>query len=52
MQVKDKLYINGRWVVSGSTRRLPLDGSKQSGHDRELGRYGLEEFLELKSQQQ
>ena len=29
----------------------PFGGYKQSGHGRESGRYGLEEFLEIKSLQ-
>jgi aldehyde dehydrogenase (NAD+) len=29
----------------------PFGGYKQSGHGRELGRYGLEEYLETKSLQ-
>ena len=47
MQTHDKIYING-----GAFNLLaPFGGYKQSGHGRELGRYGLEKFLEVKSLQ-
>ncbi len=40
--------INGQ----GFNPLAPFGGYKQSGHGRELGRYGLEEFLETKSIQE
>ena len=47
MQIRDKIEING-----GACNLLtPFGGYKQSGHGREFGRYGLEEFLEIKSLQ-
>jgi len=39
--------VNG----GGFNPLAPFGGFKQSGHGRELGRYGLEEFLETKSLQ-
>ncbi len=46
--------IRAGWVeVNGGAFNLfaPFGGYKQSGHGREFGRWGLEEFLELKSLQ-
>ena len=43
----------GRVDINGGAFNMlaPFGGYKQSGHGRELGRYGLEEFLEVKSMQ-
>ena len=43
----------GRVDVNGGAFNLlaPFGGYKQSGHGREFGRYGLEEYLEVKSLQ-
>ncbi|HKU71102.1 MAG TPA: aldehyde dehydrogenase family protein, partial [Burkholderiales bacterium] len=42
-----KIDVNG----GGFNVMAPFGGYKQSGHGREFGRYGLEEFLEIKSMQ-
>lgn len=39
------VHING----AGGDFRLPFGGYKESGNGREWGRYGLEEYLEMKS---
>src|SRR5215207_33486 len=41
----------GRVQINGATFNpiAPFGGIKQSGHGREYGRFGLEEFLEVKS---
>ena len=45
--------LTGRVDINGGAFNMlaPFGGYKQSGHGRELGRYGLEEFLEVKSMQ-
>jgi len=51
-QVARRLRTGQVQVNQGSFNPLaPFGGYKQSGHGRELGRYGLEEFLEVKSLQ-
>ena len=51
-QVARKLRTGQVEVNGGSFNPLaPFGGYKQSGHGRELGRYGLEEFLEVKALQ-
>ena len=42
-----QIDING----GGFNMLAPFGGFKQSGHGREAGKYGLEEFLEIKSMQ-
>jgi acyl-CoA reductase-like NAD-dependent aldehyde dehydrogenase len=42
MKTHDKIYVGGDWV---------MPSGKQSGHGRELGKFGLEEFLVRKSLQ-
>jgi acyl-CoA reductase-like NAD-dependent aldehyde dehydrogenase len=43
----------GQVEINGGAFNMlaPFGGYKQSGHGRELGRYGLEEFLVVKSLQ-
>ncbi len=50
MSVARKLRV-GQVDINGAPFNIyaPFGGFKQSGHGRELGRYGLEEFLEYKS---
>ena len=48
--VNDKLRTGQVEVNGGAFNALaPFGGFKQSGHGRELGKFGLEEFLEVKT---
>jgi acyl-CoA reductase-like NAD-dependent aldehyde dehydrogenase len=50
MRVARRLRTGQVEVNGGAFNPLaPFGGFKQSGHGRELGRYGLEEYLELKA---
>jgi len=40
------VWINTYNAISNQT---PFGGYKQSGHGRELGRYGLEQYYEVKT---
>jgi aldehyde dehydrogenase (NAD+) len=50
MRVAEQIQ-SGTVDINGAAfnARAPFGGFKQSGHGRELGRYGIEEFTELKS---
>jgi betaine-aldehyde dehydrogenase len=45
--------LTGQVEINGGAFNIlaPFGGYKQSGHGRELGKYGLEEFLEIKALQ-
>ena len=51
MQTRDRLYIDGQWVTPAGQATIDVVSPSQSGRGRELGRFGLEEFLEYKSLQ-
>jgi acyl-CoA reductase-like NAD-dependent aldehyde dehydrogenase len=62
--IRKSLSINGAWVTPAGIRSgqlrinngapnplAPFGGFRQSGHGREYGKFGLEEFLSPKSLQ-
>ena len=52
MQNRKQLYINGQWVAPKGSKSIDvINASTEEVMGRELGRFGLEEFLEYKSLQ-
>ena len=51
LQFVEQLQAGSVWVnqYSAVQFQAPFGGFKQSGHGRELGRYGLEEYYEVKT---
>ncbi|CAF0998209.1 unnamed protein product [Rotaria sp. Silwood1] len=51
LQLVEQLQAGSVWVNQYSALQFqaPFGGFKQSGHGRELGRYGLEEYYEMSS---
>ena len=47
----ERLQAGSVWVNQYGALQFqaPVGGFKQSGHGRELGRYGLEEYYEVKT---
>ncbi|CAF1496270.1 unnamed protein product, partial [Rotaria sordida] len=51
LQFVEQLQAGSVWVnqYGGLQFQAPFGGFKQSGHGREFGRYGLEEYYEVKT---
>jgi acyl-CoA reductase-like NAD-dependent aldehyde dehydrogenase len=51
LQFVEQLQAGSVWVnqYGGLKFQAPFGGFKQSGHGRELGRYGLEAYYEVKT---